>query len=261
MIKYLCTLLLFSVPHMSIAQWTERAALAELFHQAKVDGTFVVRNPKTGELSGYNEKRASTRFVPASTFKIVNTLIGLSLGAVNDVDEMLEYGWHPQPIKEWERDMSLREAIVMSNVAIYQTLARRIGLRRMAGTVELIGYGNKTIGQEVDRFWLDGPLKISANEQVEFLSRLAAHRLPLSETAQIQTQDILFKDKGEGWSLWAKSGWQHFPNAGVGWWVGWVNSAGANYPFALNIDMKNSEMGPTREKLARACLQSLGLLP
>jgi len=224
-------------------------------------GAFVILDPRTGEMTGYNEERASTRFIPASTFKIANTLIGLAVGAVKDIDEILEYGAQPQPVKEWERNMSLREAIAMSNVAIYQTLARRIGLKRMASEVELLDYGNKSIGQVVDRFWLDGPLQISAIEQVGFLAKLLSHRLPVSETAQIQTQEILLRDKGEGWGLWAKSGWQNFPNKGVGWWVGWVSAGGVNYPFALNIDMKNAEMGPGRERLARSCLKSLGFLP
>ena len=261
MVRSLCALLMLVAPLQCLAHWTESPDLAEQFRSANVAGTFVVLDARTGEMTGYNEKRASTRFVPASTFKVANTLIGLTIGAVRDVEETVEYGGQPQPVKEWERDMSLREAIAMSNVAIYQTLARRIGLNRMARGVELLDYGNKSIGQAVDRFWLDGPLQISAVEQVGFLAKLANHRLPVSEAAQVQTQDILLRDKGEGVSLWAKSGWQNYPNEGVGWWVGWVNSGGINYPFALNMDMSSADMGPVREKLTRACLKSLGLLP
>ena len=50
---------------------------------------------------------------------------------MKSVDEVLPYGGKPQPRKEWERDMGLREAIKMSNVPIYQELARRIGIVRM----------------------------------------------------------------------------------------------------------------------------------
>lgn len=253
--------MLLLVPTLCSAQWTESPELAEQFRGAGVEGTFVVLDPRTGELTGYNEARAATRFVPASTFKIANTLIGLDQRAVKDVDEVVGFGGQPQPVKEWERDMSLREAIAMSNVAIYQALARRIGLKQMAETMARLDYGNRQIGSVVDRFWLDGPLQISAVEQVGFLAKLAERRLPVSEAAQVQTQEILLKDKGEGWGLWAKSGWQNYPNEGVGWWVGWASRGGANYPFALNMDMKNADMGPLREKLARSCLKSLGLLP
>jgi len=243
MIRSLCVLLMLFATVRCFAQMTENPILAEQFRNANVVGTFVLLDPRTGEMTGYNEERATTRFVPASTFKIANSLIGLTVGAVQTVDEILDYGGQPQPVKEWERDMSLREAIAISNVAIYQTLARRIGLNRMAAFVEALGYGNRSIGQRVDRFWLDGPLQISAIEQVGFLAKLANHRLPVSEAAQVQTQDILLRDKGEGVSLWAKSGWQNYPNEGVGWWVGWVNSGGINYPFALNMDMSSADMG------------------
>lgn len=261
MIKALCALISLMAPILSSAQWTESPVVADQFHEANVVGAFVVLDPRTGNLTGYNQDRASKRFVPASTFKIANTLIGLSVGAIKDVDEILEYGGQPQPVKAWERNMSLRDAIAISNVAIYQTLARRIGLKRMLENVELLEYGNESIGQVVDRFWLDGPLEISAIEQVGFLAKLMSNRLPISETAQVQTQEILLKEKGEDWGLWAKSGWQNFPNEGVGWWVGWVRSGGMSYPFALNMEMKDAEMGPIRERLARSCLKSLGLLP
>jgi len=260
MIKSLFAVILATMPVLSNAKWTESPDIAELFHEAKVTGTFVVLDTRSGERTGYNEKRALTQYVPASTFKIANTLIGLSVGAVSNVDTVVEYGGHPQPIKEWERDMSLREAIEMSNVAIYQTLARRIGLERMASFVRRFDYGNMEIGQTVDRFWLDGPLRISAVEQTAFLAKLAAGSLPIDRQVQAQTEEILLKAQGEGWGLWAKSGWQNAPNSGVGWWVGWVRSRGVNYPFALNIDIESSEMAAIREPLSKACLRSLGLL-
>ncbi len=246
---------------MCSAEWTENAALSEQFRSANVVGTFVVLDARTGEMTGYNEERASTRFIPASTFKIANTLIGLNVEAVHDVDEVLEYGAQSQLVKEWERDMSLREAVGMSNIAIYQTLARRIGLERMADAIKRFDYGNRSLGQVVDRFWLDGPLKISAIEQVRFLAELVNRRLPVTEKAQLQTQEILITDEGEGWGLWAKSGWQNFPDKGVGWWVGWVTVGEVNYPFALNMDIENAEMASLREKLAKSCLKSLGVLP
>src|SRR5690606_10185028 len=116
-------------------------------------------------------------FVPASTFKIPNTLIGLATGAVKSVDEIFPYGGQPQPFKTWEKDMGLREAITLSNVPVYQELARRIGLERMQLNLLNMDFGNNEIGTVVDRFWLDGPLKISAVEQTRFLAKLAQGQL------------------------------------------------------------------------------------
>lgn len=255
-----CTLLLLVFPFVCAAQWTENPGIAALFRDANVEGTFVTLDPRTGAMIGYNETRAMTRFVPASTFKIAHSLIGVATGAVANVDEVLAYGGRPQPYKAWEQDMSLRAAIAMSNVAIYQTLARRIGIEDMERYVRLLGYGNMTIGDTVTRFWLDGPLRISAAEQTVFLARLAAKRLPLPAQVQAQVHEIILHTQGPGWRLWAKSGWEHAPGAGVGWWVGWVRAAGVDHPFALNMEMRNAAMAPLRESLGKACLQAAGLL-
>ncbi|MCS5698159.1 hypothetical protein NZK32_03780 [Cyanobium sp. FGCU-52] len=60
--------------------WRDEPAVAALFQRAGVVGTFVLLDESRGELRGYNQARAEQRFSPASTFKIPNSLIGLSLG-------------------------------------------------------------------------------------------------------------------------------------------------------------------------------------
>lgn len=130
---------------------------------------------------------------------------------------------HLKPItKAWEKDMGLREAIVVSNVPIYQELARRIGLERMRDNVVKMNHGNREIGTIVDIFWLKGPLNISAIEQTRFLAKLAQGTLPLSELVQKSVRKIVRLDKGPNWTLYGKTGWENGPDPGVGWWVGWV---------------------------------------
>ncbi|MDG1858081.1 MAG: penicillin-binding transpeptidase domain-containing protein, partial [Emcibacteraceae bacterium] len=131
---------------MAIPAWgndfTENENIEHLFQDAGVEGTFVLYDLTEATFIGYNEKRALQQFIPASTFKIANTLIGLEAGAVSSVDEVLPYGGEPQFLKTWENDMGLRDAIKISNVPIYQELARRIGLDRMQRMISKIGYGN-----------------------------------------------------------------------------------------------------------------------
>lgn len=240
--------------------WEESPDLAGLFAAAGVQGTFVVYDVAADTYIGHDRSRAEHRFVPASTFKIANSLIGLAVSAVQDVDEILPYGGQPQPIKAWERDMGLREAIAMSNVAIYQTLARRIGLERMRENVAGIGFGNGEIGTTVDDFWLRGPLQISAVEQTRFLARLARDALPFPPAIQASVREIILLDRGADWSLYGKTGWATASNPGVGWWVGWVHKANRLYPFALNMDMRQISEAGKRIELGKACLKTLGIL-
>ena len=242
------------------ADWEESREIRALFEDAGVDGTFVLYDVAADRYVGHNRVRAETRFVPASTFKIANTLIGLSVGAVESVDEVLPYGGQPQAFKSWARDMSLREAIAMSNVTIYQELARRIGLERMQAGVARIDYGNADIGSVVDNFWLVGPLEISAKEQTRFLADLARQDLPSPRAIQNSVGEIILVDEGEGWTLFGKTGWENAPEPGTGWWVGWVHRDSKVYPFALNIDVRQASDAGKRVELGRACLTSLGLL-
>lgn len=186
------TLLILAAHDIYAINWEENPKVGELFNAAGVRGTFVLYDAEAGRFTGHNRRRAQRRYLPASTFKIPNTLIGLAVGAVNDVDQVLPYGEKPQPISEWEQDMSLRQAIKISNVPVYQELARRIGLDRMRRSVAKLGFSNGSIGTAVDTFWLVGPLKISAVEQAEFLCRLARNQLLFSKDSQAKTREITF---------------------------------------------------------------------
>jgi len=243
-------------------RWREDPRLGELFRQTGRPGTFVLLDARRGELVGTNRARALTRYTPASTFKIPNSLIGLSVGAVASVDTVLPYRSDAPPFSPaWEKDMGLREAIVVSNVPIYQELARRIGLERMREAVNRLDYGNREIGSVVDTFWLRGPLAISAVEQTRFLDRLARQVLPFPLQAQRAVREITLVEQGPGWQLHAKTGWQNGPNPGVGWWVGWVEKDGRTVPFALNLDIHQRADGELRQRLGRAALELLGVLP
>jgi beta-lactamase class D len=251
-----------AAPAAPAATWREQPAVAALFRAAGVEGTFVLLDERSGELWGHNRSRAEQRFQPASSFKIANALIGLSVGAVPSVEEVIPYTGDANPfMREWLQPMGLRGAMAVSNVPLYQELARRIGLQRMGEAIEKLPYGNGEIGSDVTTFWLRGPLAISAVEQTRFLSGLAHQSLPFPRRAQQLVAEITQVEAGPGWSLHAKTGWQNAPGPGVGWWVGWVRRGERITPFALNIAMAGSADAPKREQLGRSSLQALGILP
>lgn len=252
-------LILFTL-HTHATSWEESQEVGELFKSAGIKGTFVLYDVTDQTYIGYNRTRAEKRFIPASTFKIPNTLIGLSVGAVKNVDEILPYGGHPQPFKVWEKDMGLREAIALSNVPIYQELARRIGLKRMHANVSKIEYGNNETGTVVDNFWLVGPLKISAMEQTNFLAKLAQDTLPFPQIFQKHVREIALLEQKENYTLYGKTGWGNAPNQGIGWWVGWVQKDGRIYAFTLNMDIQKPSDANKRLELGRATLKILGIL-
>jgi beta-lactamase class D len=238
----------------------ERPDLDALFAEQGTPGTFVLLDVAANRMTVVNRARAETRMVPASTFKIANSLIALETGAVKDENEILPYGGGKQFVKEWERDMGMRDAIRISNVPVYQEIARRIGPDRMQAMLERLGYGNRQIGSVIDRFWLDGPLEISAVEQARFTARLAQQKLPLSQRAQAIVRDITRLDEANGAVLYGKTGWAGTITPKIGWLVGWVERGGSVHGYALNIDMATVQEAPRRMTLVRAMLSRLGVM-
>lgn len=239
----------------------DKQEIENVLNKADVNATFVLYDMKNDEIIVYNQVRAQKRYTPASTFKIANSLIGLETKAVKSVDEPLPYLGPEHPfIAQWKEDMGLKKAIAISNVPIYQELARRIGLETMKQYLKSFHYGNADAGETVDRFWLDGPLEISAVEQVEFLKKLVEEKLPISKDIQKNVKQILLLESGEDYKLYGKTGWQNAPNNGVGWFVGWVENAHGSYIFAFNMDMAGANDAPKRISFTKDCLFAFGVL-
>src|SRR5690348_16795136 len=57
-------------------------SLKKYFDENKVDGCFTMLSNSTGEITVYNMGLDTTRFLPASTFKVLNSLIGLETGRI-----------------------------------------------------------------------------------------------------------------------------------------------------------------------------------
>lgn len=252
--------LAFTVANAGASEWVDSEQVGRLFKDAGVTGTFVLYDVGADRYTVHNRARAEVRYIPASTFKVPNTLIGLAVGSVASVDQVLPYGGQPQRLAAWEKDMSLRDAIKVSNVPVYKELARRTGLKRMREELAKLDYGNGDIGAVVDTFWLVGPLKISAVEQTRFLTRLIQDALPFPKPAMDKTREIMLTEKADTYSLYAKTGWSDATKPGIGWWTGWVQKGGRTYAFALNIDIVDDDDGQKRVPLGKASLAAMGLI-
>jgi beta-lactamase class D len=240
-----------------------RDDLAAVFDHAGVRGTFVLHDAGGARTVVVDRARAQRPLVPASTYKIPHSLIALETGAVRDADELIPYGGKPQPIKDWERDMNLRDAVRVSNVPVFQQLAHRIGAAREQEWMRRLGYGNAEVGPVVDRFWLDGPLMISAEAQARWLCRLARQELPAAVVHQRTVRDILRLESTGSVALYGKTGWAAGTTQQVGWWVGWVERGTGVHCFALNIDIVADADADAAKRipLGRELLHRLDVLP
>lgn len=251
---------LVAAPALARAQATgERQDLHSVFREHGVTGTFAIHDLKADAWTYVDRTRAERRYVPASTFKIANSLIAFETGAVADENEVVPFGGGSQPVKAWERDMSLKEAIAISNVPVYQEIARRVGLERYREWLGRLDYGNRDPGTVVDQFWLRGPLMTSAVEQVRFNSRLARDRLPASSRAQALTRAIIKQESRGAASLYAKTGWYAAGTPRIGWWSGFVDTGDNVHAFCLNTDMAVMADAAKRLSIGRTIMARLGV--
>jgi beta-lactamase class D len=231
------------------------------FQAAGVDGTLVLMKQGAGKMEVYNTARARTGYLPASTFKILNSLIALETGVATGPETVFPWDGKQRSFAAWNKDLTLSEAFAVSSVPVYQHIARAVGKERMAHCVEAAKYGNADIGIEVDTFWLEGNLRISAMEQVDFLQRLYEERLPFSKKSMEVVKEMMAQDKGQDWVIRSKTGWAARVEPNVGWWVGWLERKGEAWFFALNIDMAGPEQAKARKDVMMAVLKGEGLLP
>lgn len=258
---------LFLLPSFAFAEareWKDHPEWASEFAGRGVAGSMVVFDERARAWHVFDRERAQARYSPASTFKLFNALVALETGAVKEEHEVIRWDGMKRTFDDWNRDHSLASGMKYSVVWYYQEMARRIGARRMQDWLDRVGYGNRDIGGGIDRFWLDGELRISQVEQVEFLRRLASGSLPFRADVQETVRRIAIVESAPSHVLHAKTGWALVgpEQADFGWYVGWLEHDGRRWFFALTIDMpKAREDAPKRIEIARAVLARIGALP
>ena len=231
---------------------------ASIFQEFGVTGSILIYDASKNQFYQHNAPRNSKAFLPASTFKILNTLIALETGVIKDDISVLTWDGIKRDFDVWNRDTNLRQAFENSTVWFYQVLARKIGNERMQKFINRVGYGNQQIGnsQNIDKFWLKGPLQITPKQQIEFLQQLQSGKLPFSQRNMNLLNDIMIVEKTPLYTLRGKTGWVDK----TGWFVGYLEQNNQVYYFATNIDMSNPKLAPARIKITRRCLKILGLL-
>ena len=117
-------------------------------------------------------------------------------------------------------------------------------------------YGNKKIGDEITRFWLDESLEITTFEQIKFLKRLYTNDLPFKIEDINTLKEIMIDEKNEDFIIRAKTGWE----GKYGWYVGFVETKNDVWFFATNIDTKSKDDLAKRKEITLEALKIKGII-
>jgi beta-lactamase class D len=230
-------------------------------------GAFVLYDAHANHTIRFNPTQCARRVLPCSTFKISNSLIFLETGAIRGENQVERWDGVKRPVDEWNRDQTLKSAYAVSAVWYYQRLAARVSPSVTRRFIQALQYGNQMVPSSFEdglpHYWLDGPLLISPNEQIDFLTRLQKGTVPFSPRTQNIVKAIMVQQKSGDNVLRGKTGTDGSWKTGIttlGWYVGYLEKSGRPYIFAANIVGGRNPSGRKARAIVLRILKSRGLL-
>lgn len=236
-------------------------ALQTLLDSAHLRGVVLVYDEAANTYHASDYEWANTGQLPASTFKIPNTLIALETGVAASPEHLFKWDGTDRWLDAWEQDLTLKEAFAASCVPCYQEVARTVGRERMRAQLDKLAYTGMVFDSTtVDNFWLGGDSRITPFQQIQFLQRLHNEQLPIQASTQAAIRDIMVRERTKDYVLSGKTGWSVDGEKNNGWFVGFVERGDRTFYFATNVEpgpgfdmagFANARVRVTRLELAR----------
>ncbi len=243
-------------------------SLGKYFTENKVDGCFAIMDNASGKFTVFNLGRyRDSSYLPASTFKIVNSLIGLQTGKIVNDSMIIKWDSVKRWKEDWNKDLTMYEAFRVSSLPYYQEVARRIGKDTMQLWLDSLKYGAQYDTQKVvirgavDSFWINNNLKVTPDQQLGLVKKLYFDQLPFFKSYQEMVKRAMLFENNTNYRLGYKTGLGYRENGNIlGWVVGWVEENGHPYFFVLNTESTNRdiEMTKIRLKILKDILKEMG---
>ena len=238
----------------------------KIIDSAQVEGSILIYNPQDNTYYSNDFDWAKTGRLPASTFKVPNSIIALETGVVQSDTTLLKWDGKPRAMKIWEKDLTLKQAFQRSCVPCYQDIARKIGSDRMKDNLNKLDYGNMDVNtSNLDEFWLEGESKINQFQQIDFLSRFYKSELPISEETHKIMKRMMHIENTEPFRISGKTGLSIREGNKNGWFVGYIEYGTKQFFFATNLEPKenldSNDFNKSRMAVTIEAFKSLELIP
>lgn len=232
---------------------------------ARVKGAILMYEPVSDSMYSNDFAWAKVKRIPASTFKITNSIIGLETGVVEDENTAFPWDGEPRSLSIWERDFNFKNAYRYSCLPCYQEVARSVGVERMNLMLDSLGYAEPVADStNLDLFWLNGDMVVSMYDQLDFLQRIQNKELPIAERTYAIMREIMLLEKTDSYSLFGKTGWSIRNGNNNGWFVGFVETGNKTWYFATNIDPESDfdmdKFAMIRKDITMKAFQELGII-
>lgn len=234
----------------------------EKLEKASVKGTILIYDNNQKTYYSNDFKWAQSGFLPASTFKIPNSIIALETGVISTDSTIIPWNGEKHRFKIWEQDLTLKQAFHYSCVPCYQSIARQVGLKQMQNQLSGLNFGQMVVSDSnLDMFWLEGQSRITPFDQIDFLKRFQSSNLPISEQTELVMKSLMIITENDSIVLRGKTGWSNENQINNGWFVGYIERKDNIYYFATNIEPINGlelkTFAETRKTITYNALNSI----
>ena len=238
--------------------------LQKYFDDLNIKGSITIYDYKNKKWYYSDKKDSEKQTLPASTFKIPNSLISIEEYAVKDENEVLKWDGVIREFPAHNADTDLKTAFKNSTVWFHREMSRRVGIDKYRKYLKEFNYGNQKLSGIPDYFWLDNTLVISPAEQINFLSGLYDEKYPLSKRTYNIVKNVMIEKKTDSYTLRAKTGSGLVKTLDIGWYVGYIETKDNVYFFATRLQQdepdKNDDFLNLRKTITFNIFQDMGVM-
>ncbi len=249
-----CAMMIF-ILIFSISVHADEPKIERFYKSHDIAGALLIES-EDGQVAYEYNINDTESFSPASTFKIPHTLILLEEGLIKAQDETIAWDGVKRSYAPWNQDQTLKTAFQYSCVWCYQRYALKLNKAKYHDYLNKFNYGNRQIGSDITRFWLDGELSVSVRGQIDFIRKVYAEDLPVKKQHVQILKEIMLSDVSEQYKIWSKTGW----SGKDGWYVGYLMAGDRVWFFANHIEINKKSDLKFRKQLVIEILKVLNII-
>jgi beta-lactamase class D len=163
---------------------------------APAQSCFLLYEVGVGEVIREPADACRVALSPGATFKIPHALAALESGIVADAAQSMAFDGKSGGPESARRDHTLSSAVQYSVDWYFQRVADKLGLERERVYLQLFQYGNKDPGRDLKAFWSAGTLRITPEQQQDFLVRFYQQELDVSAVSAAALRKMLEQSAG-----------------------------------------------------------------
>lgn len=214
-------------------------AITKTLDSAGVKGVFALLDNGSGQFTMNNlTLYKDSAYAPLNTFFAIPTLIALDKGMIS------------HDSKTW---------IPLDSVKFYEELISKIGRETMLITKDSLHFGKGIVSADSTKYWNNGTLLITPDEQLGFIKRLYFNQLPFQKRAQEIFKKMIIKEDNANYKLSYINGSEL--SKGDSWYIGYVEENKHPYFFVMHTNTANAKKLLTdKGALLKAILLNQGFL-